>query len=65
MARYLVCIDVEPAPDPGTCTQAVFVEQAGLRDMLPTMEQANIIGPSFCFSLFLVRVAIRTLKPQR
>lgn len=65
MARYLVCLDAVPAADTSTCADARFIDQAGWHDYLPTMEQANTVGPAFAFTLFLIAAAIRTFKPQR
>lgn len=62
--RYLVCIDPVLAAD-GSCQQTAWVDVGGVRDYLPTTEQAVEVGVVFFVSLFTLAAAIRILKPQR
>ena len=62
MPRVLVCIDPSPLPD-GQCQQTAWIEQGGIADMLPTMEQANAVGAAFLGTLVLIAFVARTLKP--
>lgn len=56
--RYLACEDGALNPETGVCTSEVWVESPSLRDMLPTVEQANEVG----MAIFGVLVAIHALK---
>lgn len=62
--RYLVCLDPVPVSD-GSCTSQGWVEQAGFADFLPTVEEANIVGMSFAFSLVTMAAVKRFFKPPR
>jgi len=62
--RYLVCLDAQPAAD-GSCAQTAFVEVAGWRDVLPTVDQANDVGLVFFTSLVTLAAFKSLLQPPR
>lgn len=62
MARVLTCVDPVPAQD-GSCTTSVWLEQPSWTDMLPTVEQANIVGPAIAAGLILI-AAMRLIIPK-
>ena len=64
MPRYVACADPVPASD-FSCASPVWVDQGGIADMLPTIEQANVVGFAFFASLFTVVAVKRFLKPQK
>lgn len=63
MARVLVCIDPVPAQD-GSCSQSAWLEQPSWVDMLPTVEEANVVGPAI-FLGFVSVAALRLILPNR
>lgn len=64
MPRYLICLDEVPAQD-GSCASQAWIEQAGIKEYLPTHEQANAVGVAFLGTLVVVAFIKRTFKPQR
>lgn len=62
MPRVLVCLDAQPAQD-GSCQTTAWIEQPSLVDMLPTVEQANIVGPAFVLGLCTL-AALGLLNPR-
>ena len=63
MARVLTCIDAVPAQD-GTCAQTAWLDEPSFVDMLPTVEQANTVGPAAVAALVLI-AAFRLLIPKK
>lgn len=63
MTRVLTCIDPVPAQD-GTCSQTAWLEQPSWVGMLPTVEQANTVGPAIVFGLATL-AALRLIIPSK
>jgi hypothetical protein len=63
MPRYLTCIDPVPASD-GTCQETAWIDQGGIADMLPTVEQGNTVGMAIFGALVMLRV-IGLINPRR
>lgn len=61
--RTLVCLDPQPNPDPAVCTQTAWIDQASVRDFLPTVEQANEVGVVMFTGLMILAVARKLLFP--
>ncbi|MBD9368357.1 hypothetical protein [Xanthomonas sp. XNM01] len=62
MSRVLTCIDPVPAED-GSCVQTAWLELPSWVDVLPTVEQANTVGPAIAGGLILL-AAMRLLIPK-
>jgi len=62
-ARVLICIDPLPLED-GTCQTTAWIEQSMVADMLPTVDQAHIVGGVFFGSLVVI-AAMSLLLPPR
>lgn len=62
MPRVLVCLDPTPAQD-GSCQLQAWVEQPSIADMLPTVDQANIVGPAFVLGLCTL-AALGLIRPR-
>lgn len=62
MARILTCIDPVPVQD-GSCTQTAWLDQSSWVDMLPTVQQANTVGPAI-FVGFVTLAALRLIIPK-
>lgn len=63
MARVLSCVDPVPASD-GTCQTTAWIEQAGIADMMPTVEEGNTVGMAI-FTAFVMLGMFRLLKPKK
>lgn len=63
MARVLVCLDPTPAQD-GSCAQTAWIEQPSIIDYLPTVEEANVVGPAFAAGLCIL-AALGLLNPKK
>lgn len=63
MTRVLTCIDPVPAQD-GTCSQTAWLDQSSWVEMLPTAEQANVVGPAIVVGLVTL-AALRLIIPSK
>lgn len=63
MPRVLVCIDPQPATD-GSCQQTEWIEQASVADMLPTIDDAQMVGSWFFASIVLLAAMVLLLPPK-
>lgn len=63
MPKVLTCVDFDSSTQ--TCLAQAWVDQSTWVNVLPTVEQANVVGIAFFASLFSVVAAKRLLKPQR
>lgn len=63
MARILTCIDPVPASD-GTCQQTAWIEQGGIVDMMPTVEEGNAVGMAI-FAAFVILGTYRILNTKK
>jgi len=63
MPRVLTCIDAVPAAD-GSFTNTAWLDQPSWVEMLPTVEQANVVGPAIAAGLCLIAV-MRLIIPKK
>ncbi|KWV12210.1 hypothetical protein [Xanthomonas translucens] len=63
MTRVLTCIDAVPAQD-GTCAQTAWLDQASWVDMLPTVQQAGVVGGAYFVGLMTLAVVRGLLNPK-
>ena len=63
MPRILACVDPVPASD-GTCQQTVWIDQGGIADMLPTVEEGNTVGMAI-FGAFVMLGIFRILNVKK
>ena len=64
MPRIAHCIDPQPLVD-GTCQNVAWIEQGGVADMLPTVQQANAVGSAMFVGLMILAVVKGLTKPPK